>query len=179
MRILMCVSDAPLQPIDTGYRRQLTGLVSELGSRHDVRLIGYRHRDQTRTPSVDGDLRIVDYERPGHAGDAADLAKAMTLRRPLRAARLTRGLRGPLREELDRFRPDVVHVGPGKLSGLLRELDGRPAVLGVMDTWHVNVDARAEVASGLRRPLLRADARRVRRFEATRYRGWDRVVPSN
>jgi len=179
MRILMCVSDAPLQPIDTGYRRQLTGLVSELGSRHDVRLIGYRHRDQTRTPSVDGDLRIVDYERPGHAGDAADLAKAMTLRRPLRAARLTRGLRGPLREELDRFRPDVVHVGPGKLSGLLRDLDGRPAVLGVMDTWHVNVDARAEVASGLRRPLLRADARRVRRFEATRYRGWDRVVPSN
>ena len=48
-----------------------------------------------------------------------------------------------------------------------------------MDTWHVNVDARAEVASGLRRPLLRADARRVRRFEATRYRGWDRVLPSN
>ena len=50
MRILMCVSDAPLQPIDTGYRRQLTGLVGELGRRHDVRLIGYRHRDQSRTP---------------------------------------------------------------------------------------------------------------------------------
>ena len=179
MRILMCVSDAPLQPIDTGYRRQLTGLVSELAERHDVRLIGYRHRDQSRTPSVAGDLRIVDYERPGLAGDAADLAKAMTLRRPLRAERLARGLRGPLREELRRFQPDVVHVGPGKLSGLLDELDGRPAVLGVMDTWHVNVDARADVASGLRRPLLRADARRVRRFEATRYRGWDRVVPSN
>jgi glycosyltransferase involved in cell wall biosynthesis len=175
----MCVSDAPLQPIDTGYRRQLTGLVRELGTRHDVRLIGYRHRDQSRTPSVAGDLRIVDYERPGRAGDAADLAKAVTLRRPLRAERLTRGLRGPLREELERFRPDVVHVGPGKLSGLLRELDGRPTVLGVMDTWHVNVDARADVATGLRRPLLRSDARRVRRFEATRYRGWDRVVPSN
>jgi glycosyltransferase involved in cell wall biosynthesis len=179
MRILMCVSDAPLQPVNTGYRRQLTGLVGELGKRHDVRLVGYRHRDQSRTPSVRGDLRIVDYERPGHAGNAADLAKAMTLRRPLRAQRLTRGLRGPLREELERFRPDVVHVGPGKLSGLLRDLDGRPAVLGVMDTWHVNVDARAEVATGLRGPLLRADARRVRRFEATRYRGWDRVVPSN
>ena len=64
MRILMCVSDAPLHPINTGYRRQLTGLVTELGKRHEVRLIGYRHRDQTRTPSVEGDLRIVDYERP-------------------------------------------------------------------------------------------------------------------
>jgi polysaccharide biosynthesis protein PslH len=179
MRILMCVSDAPLQPINTGYRRQLTGLVGELGKRHDVRLIGYRHRDQSRAPSVEGDLRIIDYERPGRGGNAADLAKAMTLRRPLRAERLTRGLRGPLREELERFRPDVVHVGPGKLSGLLHELEGRPAVLGVMDTWHMNVDARAEVAAGMRRPLLRADARRVRRFEATRYRGWDRVVPSN
>ena len=48
----------------------------------------------------------------------------MTLRRPLRAERLTRGLRGPLREELEAFRPDVVHVGPGKLSGLLRDLEG-------------------------------------------------------
>jgi glycosyltransferase involved in cell wall biosynthesis len=179
MRILMCVSDAPLHPINTGYRRQLTGMVGELGKRHDVRLIGYRHPDQSRTPSVEGDLRIVDYERPGPAGNAADLAKAMTLRRPLRAQRLSSGLRGALREELDRFRPDVVHVGPGKLSGLLGDLQDRPAVLGVMDTWHLNVEARAEVAEGLRRPLLWADAKRVRRYEATRYRGWDRVLPSN
>ena len=48
----------------------------------------------------------------------------MTLRRPLRAERLTRGLRDPLREELRRSRPDVVHVGPGKLSGLLGDLKG-------------------------------------------------------
>jgi glycosyltransferase involved in cell wall biosynthesis len=104
---------------------------------------------------------------------------AMALRRPLRAQRLTRGLRDPLRQELRRLRPDVVHVGPGKLSGLLGDLEGRPAVLGVMDTWHLNVEARAEAARGVRRPLLRADARRIRRFEASRYRGWDRVVPSN
>jgi len=179
MRILMCVSDAPLHPINTGYRRQLTGLVTELGKRHEVRLIGYRHRDQTRTPSVEGDLRIVDYERPGRAGNAADLAMAMALRRPLRATRLIRGLRDPLRQELRRLRPDVVHVGPGKLSGLLGDLEGRPAVLGVMDAWHLNVEARADAARGVRRPLLRADARRIRRFEASRYRGWDRVVPSN
>jgi glycosyltransferase involved in cell wall biosynthesis len=179
LRILICASDAPLLPIDTGYRRQLTGIVRELGKRHDVRLIGYRHPDQTRTPSVEGDLRIVDYEKPGPAGNARDLAKAVALRRPLRAERLVNGLRGPLREEVDRFRPDVVHVGPGKLSALRRELDGLPAVLNVMDTWHLNVDARADVAQGLRRPLLRADAQRIRRFERSRYRGWDRVVPSN
>src|SRR5881409_4044259 len=88
VRILICASDAPLQPINTGYRRQLTGIVGELGKRHDVRLIGYRHPDQTRTPSVDGDLRIVDYEKPGLGGNASDLVKAMALHRPLRAQRL-------------------------------------------------------------------------------------------
>lgn len=179
MRILICASDAPLQPINTGYRRQLTGIVGELGKRHDVRLIGYRHPDQTRTPSVDGDLRIVDYEKPGLGGNASDLVKAMALHRPLRAQRLVDGLRGPLRAEVKRFRPDVVHVGPGKLSGLQHDLDGLPRVLNVMDTWHINVDARAETAHGLRRPLLRADAQRIRRFERSGLRGWDRVVPSN
>jgi glycosyltransferase involved in cell wall biosynthesis len=179
MRILICASDAPLQPINTGYRRQLTGLVGELGKRHEVRLIGYRHPDQTRTPSVEGDLRIVDYQKPGAPGNAADLAKAMAFRRPVRAQRLVSGLREPLRDELRRFRPDVVHVGPGKLSALLSDLEGRPAVLGVMDTWHINVEARAEVAHGLRRQLLWADAQRIQRFEASQYRGWDRIVPSN
>jgi polysaccharide biosynthesis protein PslH len=179
VRILICASDAPLQPINTGYRRQLTGIVGELGKRHDVRLIGYRHPDQTRTPSVDGDLRIVDYEKPGLGANASDLVKAMALHRPLRAQRLVDGLRGPLRDEVERFRPDVVHVGPGKLSGLQHDLDGLPRVLNVMDTWHINVDARAETAHGLRRPLLRADAQRIRRFERSGLRGWDRVVPSN
>src|SRR4051794_32148958 len=101
-------------------------MVGELGKHHDVRLIGYRHPDQTRTASVEGDLKIVDYEKPGRASNAADLAKAMALRRPLRAQRLVDGLRGPLRAELRDFRPDVVHVGPGKLSALLGELEGRP-----------------------------------------------------
>lgn len=179
MRILICASDAPLKPTNTGFRRQLMGLLGELGKRHDVRLVGYRMPDQSNELAVEADARIVTYARPNARDNARDLALAMALRRPLRADRLVSGLRGPLREELARFRPDVVHVGPGKLSALLGDLEGRPAVLGVMDTWHLNVEARALTARGLRRPLLRADARRIRRFEATQYRGWDRVVPSN
>jgi glycosyltransferase involved in cell wall biosynthesis len=179
VRILICASDAPLHPTNTGFRRQLTGLLRELDRRHDVRLVGYRLPGQSNTPALEADMRIVEYERPGATENARDLARAMARHRPLRAQRLVDGLRRPLLEELDRFRPDVVHVGPGKLSGLLADLAGRPAVLGVMDTWHVNVEARADVAHGMRRPLLRADARRIQRYEATEYRGWDRVVPSN
>jgi glycosyltransferase involved in cell wall biosynthesis len=179
MRILICASDAPFPPTNTGFRRQLVGLVSELGRRHEVRLIGYRMPDQSTEPAVDADMRIIEFERPNAAENAQDLVLAMVRRRPLRAERRVRGLREPLREELARFQPDLVHVGPGKLSGLRKELEGRPKVLMVMDTWHLNVDARAEAAKGLRRPLLRADAKRIRRYESTAYRGFDRVVVSN
>jgi polysaccharide biosynthesis protein PslH len=179
VRILICASDAPFHPTNTGFRRQLLGLVPELGRRHDVRLIGYRMPDQSNEPAVDADMRIIEFERPNAAGNAHDLVLAMIRRRPLRAERLVRGLREPMLEELARFKPDLVHVGPGKLSGLKKELAGRPKILMPMDTWHLNVDARAEAATGIRRPLLRADAQRIRRYEESEYRGFDRVVVSN
>jgi glycosyltransferase involved in cell wall biosynthesis len=169
----------PLAPLHNGYRLWLAGIVRELARRHDVRLVGYLMPDQEGAPAVDADIRSIPYARPGPAGNAADLARAVTLRRPLRAHRMAAGLRGALREELDRFRPDVVQVGTGKLSGLRPEVGRRPCVLHVQDAWHVNIEARAAVARGPRRALLSSDARRVRRFEAERYRGWDRVVPCN
>lgn len=162
-----------------GHRLWLAGIVGALRERHDVRLLAYRMPDQTEPQTAEESLRTVPYRTPGAGGDVADLVTAMALRRPLRARRMARGLREPLREELRRFRPDVVQVGTGKLAGLLGELEGLPAVLHVQDTWHLNVEARADAAHGLRRPLLRADARRIRRFEARRYRGWDRVVACN
>jgi glycosyltransferase involved in cell wall biosynthesis len=144
-----------------------------------VRLIGCRMPDQSTEPAVEADMRIVEFERPNALENASDLALALIRQRPLRAERRVRGLVEPLREELARFQPDLVHVGPGKLSGLKRELQGRPKILMLMDTWHLNVDARAEAATGIRRPLLRADAKRIRRFEESEYRGFDRVVVSN
>jgi hypothetical protein len=135
MRILICASDAPFAPTNTGFRRQLMGLVPEIGRRHDVRLIGYRMPDQSKNPAVEADMRIVDYEKPGAAENARDLGLAMIRRRPLRAERLVRGLREPLREELARFKPDLVHVGPGKLSGLKHEIPSMPRVLMPMDAW--------------------------------------------
>lgn len=179
MRILMCVSDAPLAPRHTGFRRQLTGLRAALNARHDVRLVGYRMPDQVSDPTSEQEMRLVPYHRPGLKENAADLAASLVSRDPIRAARQVNGLREPLLEELERFRPDVVHVGPGKLAGLLPDLGGLPAVLGVMDTWHLNVEARAATATALRRPVLRLDSRRIRRYEAKGYRGFDRVVVSN
>jgi glycosyltransferase involved in cell wall biosynthesis len=175
----MCVSDSPLPPFTTGYRRQLAGLHGELSKRHAVRLLGYRTPEQRSNPHAESEMRIVPYRRPGALANARDVGAAMLTGQPIRAGRYCRGLRAALREELDRFKPDVVHVGPGKLAGLLPELRGLPAVLGVMDAWHSNVEARALTATGLRRWAFRTDIQRVQRFEATMYHQWDRVVPSN
>ena len=74
MRILICASDAPFHPTNTGFRRQLLGLVPELGRRHDVRLIGYRMPDQSTEPAVEVDMRIIEFERPSALENARDLA---------------------------------------------------------------------------------------------------------
>jgi glycosyltransferase involved in cell wall biosynthesis len=179
VRILICASDLPLRPLNTGFRRQLDGLLPALGARNEVRLVGYRMPEQVMPKVVDARMHVVHYRRPNVLGNVADVAAAALSGRPLRAARLAGGLRPALHEELAAFDPDVVHVGPGKLAGLLGDLGGRPAVLGVMDTWHLNVEARVAASSGLRRAVLAADVKRIKRWEASRYRGWDRIVPSN
>ncbi len=179
MRILVCATDLPFPPTNTGYRRQLQGLIPELSKRNEVRLIGFQMPDQTAPPAVDPRIRVVRYDKPGILGNARDTVTATLSGEPLRSQRFEKLVRPILRRELADFQPDVVHVGPGKLAGLLDELGGRPNVLGVMDTWHLNAISRTNASSGLRRLVLRADIARISRWEATRYRGWDRVVPSN
>lgn len=179
MRILICISEAPLPPLNTGMRRQLTGLLPELSKRNEVRFVGYRWPGQVASANPADGIRLVPYVRPGPFENAKDLALAMVLQRPLRAERLVRGLSPAFQEELERFKPDVVMVGTGKLAGLLNDLKGQPNVFWAMETWHLNVEARALAAHGLRRWLLYADAKRMQRYEAGQYRGWDRVVASN
>lgn len=179
MRILICAPDTPFFPVNNGLRRQLVGLLSELGQRHDVRLLGYRHPDQSSAPAVEAEMRVVPYEKPDFAANAHDFTSAMLRRRPLRASRFVKGLRRPLRESLAGFEPDVVHVSSAKLAELEQELAGRPRVLMALDAWHLNADARADAATGLRGRFLRADAKRIRRFEETQYRGFDRIVFCN
>jgi glycosyltransferase involved in cell wall biosynthesis len=84
-------------------------------------------------------------------------------------------MEGPLREELERFRPDIVHVTSGRLARLGRSLPGRPAVLAALDAWHVNVAAESDpLFLGAWRKKARAWA--VGRFERSEYGRFDRVV---
>lgn len=169
MRVLICASEAPLPPVN-GFRLMLAALVRELRQEHDVRVVAFRSPEQQGSPADETDLRLLPYPEDGLLGAALQTAGALARGRPLRADRLASPLVDPLRAELEEFAPEVVHVTSGRLAGLGRTLAGRPAVLGALDAMHLNTEARARAASGLRKRLLRLEVGRVRRFEATEYR---------
>jgi glycosyltransferase involved in cell wall biosynthesis len=175
MRILICASEAPLPPIN-GFRLMLGALTEELRREHEVRVLAFRAADQEAPSRAENQLRLVPRPEGNRLDDAAWVLQALLRRRPFRADALAAALSGTLREELEDFDADVVHVTSGRLAALGRALAGRRSVLGALDAWHLNVEARALVAAGARRSLLRGEASRVRRFEASEYRRFGRVV---
>lgn len=171
--MLLVALEAPLPPLN-GLRLPLVHVWRHVRQRHEARLVGYRMPDQL--DPAPPDVRLVDLAGGGRAAVAARLASATVRRRPLNADRFAAGLLPALTEELEQFYPDVVHVFSGRLAGVSAVLRRRPAVLTALDAWHLHADTRAAVSSGLRRRMLRAEAARVRRFEATTYRRFDRVT---
>ena len=174
MRILICALEAPLPP-PNGLRLMVSALLRELRLQHDVRIVAFRASDQEEGPD-DGAMRLLPRPKPSPAADVAWLVRAAARRRPLHADLLARRMAGPLFEEIERFRPDVIHVASGRLAGLGKLLSGRPSVLAALDAWHLNVEARALLAGGIRRRLLLGEAARVRGFEATEYPRFRRIV---
>jgi glycosyltransferase involved in cell wall biosynthesis len=154
----------------------LAALVRELRQMHDVRVVAFRPPEQQGSSAAETELRLLPHPERGLLGSALETAGAVARGRPLRADRLASPMADPLRAELTEFAPEVVHVTSGRLAGLGRLLAGRPSVLGALDAMHLNTEARALAASGLRKRLLRLEVGRVRRFEATEYRRFARVT---
>ena len=174
MRILICATEAPLPPVN-GFRRMLTAVTSELRREHDIRVLAFRAPDQVRA-STDESLRLLPQPEDAFPASVMRTARAVAQGRPLRADRLAAPMVEPLRAELASFGPEVVHVTSGRLAGLGRTLADHPAVLGALDAMHLNTEARALIASGLRRRLLRMEIGRVRKFESTEYSRFLRVT---
>jgi glycosyltransferase involved in cell wall biosynthesis len=175
VRILVCSGEAPLPP-PNGFRLALSSVLEQLRVRHEVRVIAFRLHDQDESASDDPAVRIVPRPPRGPLRDVARLGRALALRRPVGVDASAAALREPLREELERFQPDVVHVTPGRLAALAGDLAGQAAVLVALDAWHVNVEAEAQRGRGLRSRFLGGEAKRIRRFEASEYRRFDGVV---
>jgi glycosyltransferase involved in cell wall biosynthesis len=174
VRILVCAMEAPLPPVN-GFRLHLWSLLKELRKDHDVFVLALRMPDQGEAEGDEG-MRLLSYPGDRHPRRPRWLGRGILRGRTPIAVESTALLRGPLQEEVTRFRPDIVHVTTGRLAALGMNLYEHPAVLAALDAWHVNVDAEAVAASGVRRPLLREMARRVRRLEAAEFHRFGSVI---
>jgi polysaccharide biosynthesis protein PslH len=168
----MCSLDGP-EPRTNGIRLAVGALLDELRKDHQIRYIGYRMPDQ-RNLSDDTETRLIDLPTPPVRG--ATLLHATLRGRPWEADRFAAGLEGVLTQELETFNPEVVHVNRWLLAGLGRVISGVGSVLSAFDAWHLNVDASLAFAKAFRRPLIRAEAQRIRRFEAEEFEQFGRVV---
>jgi glycosyltransferase involved in cell wall biosynthesis len=168
----MCAVEAP-EPRTNGMRLAIGALLDELRTRHEIRYIGYRSADQDELLSAPA-MRLLDPPRRPIRGVA--LLRATIRNRPWEADRLAAGMRPALTEEANRFRPDVVHVMSWSLAGLGRANPELPSVLTSFDAEHLNVEAEATLERPWRRPLARAEAHRVRLFEAEEFQHFRRVV---
>jgi polysaccharide biosynthesis protein PslH len=175
MRLLVCASEAPLPPVN-GFRLMLAALLREVEREHEVRVVAFQSPGQEARPGDESGLHLIP--RPKGLGPAAvvEAARAAARGRPLRADRLAGPMAATLSSELNAFRPEVVHVTSGRLASLGALLVNRAAVLGAVDAMHLNVEARARAAAGVRGLLLRAEIGRVRTFEATEYKRFSHVV---
>ena len=173
MRILICSIEAPLPPTN-GLRLQVKALTAALRERHDVRIVAFRMPDQTPTGD-DHSLRLIDWPERTTAGKAKLVAQSLLTNKPFGLSEIEARMRGPLREEIEKFDPDVIHVTPGRLAGLAEVID-RPAVLAALDAAYVNYESHRDVARGPSRWILGTHVSRMRRFEGRAYRGFGRVV---
>jgi glycosyltransferase involved in cell wall biosynthesis len=172
VRILICALDGP-EPRTNGIRLAVGALLDELRKTNQIRYIGYRMPDQ-RSLDDSAEMRLI--EPPPRPLRGATMLRATLRRRPWGADRLAAGLEDLLAREVQTFEPEVVHVTRWMLAGLGRTISDVGSVLTAFDAWHLNVDAALAVTSPLRRPLMRAEARRIRRFEADEFEYFRRVV---
>ncbi len=173
MRILVCAEEAPLPPFN-GFRSAVASLIENLRPANDVRVLAYRRPDQTGEQTED--MRLLSRPDESSMAKAGLFARAWARRRPLRADSLAQRIEPVLVEEIQRFRPDVVHVTAGRLGALGSLLEGRASVLAALDAPHLNVEARAEQAPPMMRNLLRGEASRLRRFAADEWHRFGSVV---
>jgi glycosyltransferase involved in cell wall biosynthesis len=121
-------------------------------------------------------MRLVELPTEGGYAKARALVRSTIRRRPLGTHEMADALAPLVRQELLDFDPDIVHVTMGRLATLGVMLDDRPSVLAALDAWHLTRQAQADMERGAKRALMRRQVAYVRRFEASEYRRYDRVV---
>jgi glycosyltransferase involved in cell wall biosynthesis len=174
VRILICAQEAPFGPIN-GFRIQVAAVTAALAATNDVRMLAFLAPDQRGRLHLEG-MRLIPVPLRVPAGGEMGSGRSRPWTAPGCYAPLADVLRVHLRDEIRTVAPDLVYVTGVRLAQLGRECGTLPRVVAPLDAAHLSFEAQAAAARSMTRPLLRAAARRVRRFEATEYRHFDRVL---
>lgn len=174
MRVLICAVELPVPPLN-GFRLQLRHLVGELAGRHDLHVVAFGTQEEAA--AMPAGVGVTVLPRPSaRRTRLAAAGYAFANRLPRRSILLGRPMSAAVRRLLADRDFDVAHVsGPG-LAGVASALGSVPAVLSTLDAWHLNAAADVRLAGPLMRPLMALEERNVRRFGATAYRPYERLV---
>jgi glycosyltransferase involved in cell wall biosynthesis len=173
VRILLCASEAPRAPLN-GSRLVLHELLTRLAKRAELTVLALRRPDQDGPAPTGFELVELALADPSPARAWALRGAALALREPVEARRLGAPFERALPRLLETRHFDAAHVMLGSLARI--PLDRVPAVIAPLDAWHLNVRAEADRAHGAERLWRRQQERAVRRWEATAYRPFKRVV---
>jgi len=175
VRILFCTAEAPVPPVN-GFRLQLIHLCRELAKRHEVSVLTFAPDPPGEPPPG---VELITVKAPP-VGGLANRVSAH-LRGTVHGVPSSIGRFGvPMEREVRRLLEtrsfDVVHVTNGSMASLGDIVAPIPAIIALLDAWHVNVEAERMVAPLALRPLYRLEERRVRRFCAHAFRSFGRAI---
>jgi glycosyltransferase involved in cell wall biosynthesis len=174
LKILVAATQPPVPPIN-GIRLPLEKLAYGFAARgHDVMLIALADAEERERAQLPVGWRLLQGPRATLLRRGLWLARATVNGRPMRVDDVASALLPAIEEQLDAFSPDVFFGVGFELAGL--PALPCPSVLVVLDAVHLNVQAQAAGATGVKRILFAREAARVRTFEASAYGRFDRVV---
>lgn len=152
MRILACLSAVPSRPLD-GFGLMMAELCGRLGTTDDLRVLAAAGPQDRPTSAVPHLQAVAGARTRPPIGSAV---RALATRRPLTSDHRVQRLLPAVDRAVHEHRPEVVLVSSGRLSGLgpVLQRRGVPAVLVAVDARHLNVQARIERSTGVRRQLL-------------------------
>ena len=176
MRIIFLTFQFPYPPF-SGAAIKTLSLLDHLRASHEVHLLSLRRgplspAQEEWAANLDG-LQTVELNKPRNVWS---LLSSYVARVPLRIERNRSGKMALLVEaQLDALRPDMVFVDGLSMAQYVPARLRRRAILHEHNAEYVIWQRQSEIESGPRRWVASSEAARLRRYEASVVRQFDRV----
>ena len=178
MRLLVLLSRVPY-PLEKGDKLRAYHLVRRLARKHEIYL--FCLSDTPTTPEDIAHLKEfcghIEVVRIGRGSILLRLIKAVFSRLPFQVAYFrNRTAQRRIDQVIREFEPDHVLCQLVRTTEYVRDHYGLPKTLDYMDTLSKGMERRTENAPAYLRPLLKAETRRLIRYENLMFDQFDHTV---